>query len=128
MNRSDSTTASGKILHRVFAAAFLLVLLVEWGSHSLAFAHAAPPEGVVAVSSEHEHEDPCKTMIHCSESRRQDQVPNPGHDRIQQNSTSFGNAEIDTYLVSNRQPGIFREDANRLFRSIDPPFQPPELS
>lgn len=125
--RLCSTLASRKNLARVFAAAFVFFLLVEWGSHSLAFAHSQS-EGMVAVSADGEHEDPCKTLVRCTDGRRQDQkVPNLGHDLSQHN------AFLDRLSNSNRLDGIIadprisRANVHELFRPVSPPFHPPEL-
>jgi len=116
-------------LRIIFAAAFLCVMLVEWGSHSLAFAHGAQPEGMVAVSSEGGHnEDLCKTMVHSGDGRRQSQLPGIGHDLIQHNLFMASGARLIRRSFADTTSGISREDAHRLFRPIDPPFQPPENS
>ena len=118
-----------KYLRIIFAGAFLFVMLVEWGSHSLAFAHGARTEGMVAVSSEGGHdEDLCKTMVHSSDGRRQSQLPGISHDLIQQNLFAGTGSHFVRRPISDVNPTISREDAHRLFRPIDPPFQPPENS
>ena len=57
-------------MRRIFAVAFLFFLLAEWGSHGLAFAHSDSGEGRSAHSREDGHDDPCKTMIRCSDGRQ----------------------------------------------------------
>ncbi|HEX6124456.1 MAG TPA: hypothetical protein VFZ23_03710 [Pyrinomonadaceae bacterium] len=114
---------------RIFAAAFLVFLLAEWGSHGLAFAHSASTKGQMVFSEENGHEDPCKTMVNCPDGRRQDQkAPNSGHHTSQQNAFS-GYLPHPRGLDGSMKDSLLpREKIRRLFRSPSPPFHPPELS
>lgn len=115
-------------LRLLFAAAFLFVMLVEWGSHSLAFVHAVPTEGFVVVSGEIPHQDPCKTMVHNGEQGRQSNTPTISHYLPYQNRFWTGTDVAFNLLVIAPEPPLDREDAHRLYRPPDPPFLPPEIS
>ena len=126
---SNRRLAPFKKIHALFAVAFLFVMLVEWGSHSLAFAHAAPITGLVAVAgSEAEHDDPCRTTV-CCESRKNDQkTPGFAHDLF-----PYGSAieRADIGLPANglsEEQRVPRGAAHRIFRPKDPLLHPPEFS
>ncbi len=124
-----STLVTRKNIRCIFAVAFVIFLLVEWGSHSLAFAHASPPDGMAAVFTGGEHEDPCKTLIRCSDGRRQDQqLPNFSHDRSQQNAFFGRFSDLGQVIRPETESEIPFATSHRIFRPIDPPFHPPELS
>ena len=117
-------------LHRIIAVAFLVLLFVEWGSHSLAFSHAYSPDGQAqAVGSEERgHEDPCKTMAQGTDGTRQEKpVPNMGHDTTLAN-TFFGASAIAKDLFPQKDPRLSQSKVNSLSRTVSPPFHPPELS
>ena len=110
--------------------AFLVLLFVEWGSHSLAFSHSFAPDGQAqaVTSDERGHEDLCKTMVHGSEGTRQDKpVPNVGHD-ITQANTFFGLSGIEPSFGLRIDPRLSRSKVSGLSRPLSPPFHPPELS
>ena len=116
-------------MHALLAVAFLFVMLVEWGSHSLAFAHAAPVSGLISVSGgEAEHEDPCRTIV-CCESRRNDQkVPGISHDLFPCSSAiEHANGEPRINLLSE-EPVPSHNAADGIFRPKDPLLDPPEFS
>jgi len=119
-----------KYLRIIFAAAFLFVMLVEWGSHSLAFVHGAQPEGLVAVANEGEHDDdPCKAMVHGGDQRGGQPGPKIAHDLLSQRNAFLTGIELaDQFVFLPPLSNLDRDAAHRLFRPIDPPFQPPENS
>src|SRR5687767_6207307 len=113
--------ASFKRLSAFTGAAFLCVMLVEWGAHGLAFVHAERAGGLVGVSgTRSEHDDPCRTTV-CCENRRngQQQAPNLSH-------------EVFPYSLSPDDEGVLRpvpireivtnprQAADRIFRPKDP--------
>ena len=111
------------------AVAFLCVMLVEWGSHSLAFAHAAPVAGMVSILDvEVEHDDPCRTVV-CCESRRNDQkAPNLSHDLFPYSSViERADDDLRDEWLREEQ-SLSREAADRIFRPKDPLLHPPEFS
>lgn len=126
---SNRRFASSRNIHALVAVAFLFVMLVEWGSHSLAFVHAAPITGLVAVAgSDAEHDDPCRTIV-CCESRKNDQkAPGFTHDLF-----PYGSA-IECADIGRRLNGLSevrpvpREAVDRIFRPKDPLLHPPEFS
>jgi hypothetical protein len=126
---SNRRFASSRNIHALVAVAFLFVMLVEWGSHSLAFVHAAPITGLVSVGgSDAEHDDPCRTIV-CCESRKNDQkAPGFTHDLF-----PYGSA-IECAGIGRRLNGssevrpVPREAVDRIFRPKDPLLHPPEFS
>ena len=112
-------------MHRVVAAAFLLFLLVEWGSHSLAFSHAAT-EGASLESSETQHEDPCKTLIRCSDGKQPYQVtfrPDNQHNGFLDDL--LGWRPVGRVM---KEPPLVPDPVHSLSRSVNPPFHPPKFS
>ena len=120
-----STIRSGQNLRRFIAAAFLLFLLVEWGSHGLAFSHAASDEGAAIESTESGHEDPCKTLVRCPDGKQQDQ-PGPRYDSSQHNLFLAGLFEARFVTGLTTPDPIDRSRIGRIYRSPSPPFHPPE--
>jgi hypothetical protein len=105
----------------------MILLLAEWGSHGIIYANATSSEGQAISASEDEHEDPCKTLVRCSDGRRQDQVPNFAHDGSQHNAIFNGLSSSGRRNGVNDDPRCTR-DITGLSRPISPPFHPPELS
>lgn len=109
---------------------FLVVMLVEWGSHSLAFAHSGSSRGMIAINApEPEHDDPCRTLTTCCErSNNGGTVVSPAHHLPTYNSY----VELNEPVPALTRALIFslpaREDAQRIFRPKDPLLHPPELS
>lgn len=126
-NRSQ---ASLKKLHVILAMGFLFVMLVEWGSHSLAFAHSGYSAGMTSVNArEDKHDDPCRTMTDCCQSRKHGgMVVSPSH-----HLPSF-NSFVETIAfkpANSREIAVEpepRDDARRIHRPKDPLLHPPELS
>lgn len=119
-----------KRFHVVLAMMFLAVMLVEWGSHSLAFAHSGMQAGMIAVkASGPEHDDPCRTLTTCCErSSNGGMVLSPAHHVPSYNSY----VELyDPVPSLSRDLAVIptsREEARRIFRPKDPLLHPPELS
>jgi len=113
----------------ILAAVFLILLIVEWGSHALAYASHPSNEGQAISASEEDHQDPCKTLILCSDSGRKDQqTPNLGHD-VSQHNAFFARPSNSRRLAGFRfEPDMPLETVNRILRPPDPQFHPPELS
>lgn len=112
------------------AVAFLFVMLVEWGSHSLAFAHAAPTTGMVAVasSSEDEHDDPCRTIVCCEGKRNDQKAPNFSHDLFPYGSATESTDTGATFDRVRELSALSHNVVDRLFRPKDPLLHPPEFS
>ena len=124
------TIADRKVAHRILAAAFLLLLVVEFGSHGVILANSNSSKNVQSVqSSDSDHEDPCGTLIMCSDSRKRDQqVPSFSHDASQHNALFDRLAGMRNLSGIERDQPISFEDASAIFRPPLPPFHPPKAS
>ncbi len=105
---------------------FLIFLLVEWGSHSLAFSHSSFDGGAAIHSSDTDHDDPCKTLIRCTDGKQLD-PPNLRYDN-QHNTFLDGLSELRFVSRVLKPLLVKRERVTSLFRPISPPFHPPEFS
>ena len=111
------------------AAFFLLFMIAEWGSHGLMCPEAGTRERTSVASDQNEHEDPCDTLILCSDSKQKDrQVPSFSHDAAQHNAVFDRTSGIRTDAIVTEDPRIPFGTSNSLFRPISPPFHPPEFS
>ena len=117
-------------LRRIFAAAFLIVLLAEWGSHAVV--NASPiqaDERTSATAHQSGHDDPCQTLVLCSDSKRKDQqMPNLGHDACQHNALLDRLAGFHQLVALSTEPSIPFSNAKALSRPPDPAFHPPQIS
>lgn len=114
---------------RVIAMAFLLFLLVEWGSHAMTHAFSPAVLNHTSISADEGcHEDPCQSLILCGDSRRErQQMPNPGHQIAQPNE--LAGLIADVLLIDLREsPPIPFGTSHTIFRPSSPPLPPPELS
>ena len=123
----SSTSSARRVFQRLLAAAFLIFLLVEWGSHSLAFSHTGSTEGTAVHYNENEHDDPCKTLIRCPDGNRQD-APNVRSDGNQH--TAFPSTLLRLHGVAGllEATTIERGKVPLLRPNVRPPFHPPEFS
>ena len=125
VNRSQAL----KKLHVILALAFLFVMLVEWGSHNLAFAHSGYTAGMVSVNArEDEHDDPCESLTCCQSRKEGGAVVSPSHHLPSYNSYSEVVRFVPAYsrdFVIQASP---REDVHGIFRPKDPLLHPPEFS
>ena len=118
-----------KGLRRVFAVAFLAFLLVEWGSHNLAFAHASSDDGRAVQSQDGGHEDPCKTLIRCSDGPGRNQpVLKLSHDILQYSNFFDNLLSTPRWSDLHKDPRLRRGPVLALFRPSDPLFHPPKVS
>lgn len=119
-----------KRTHTILAMMFLAVMLIEWGSHSLAFTHSGSPGGMIAISSsEPEHEDPLHTMVDCCENGKNGgTVVSPSHHLPSFNSFVELIRFAPVYARDIAATLLLREDVQRIFRPKDPLLHPPELS
>jgi len=114
---------------RLLAALFMLVFLLEVGSHGAICSIHSPTDEQAITFHEGEHDDPCKSLILCGDSQRKDrQMPNLSHDAVQHNALFDGKDGFSAQTLFQRDPLIPFKTAHCLFRSISPPFHPPELS
>lgn len=116
--------------HVVLALMFLVVMLVEWGSHSLAFAHSGSTQGMIAINAtEPEHDDPCRSLTTCCErSGNGSTVLSPAHHVPSYNSYVGLYDPVPSWTRDLIVTAPVREDARRIFRPKDPLLHPPELS
>jgi len=124
------TLVSKKNWRRVFATAFLLFLLVEFGSHTMTHAFSPSAKNHPSVSAnEGCHEDPCQSLILCSDSRRErQQLPSPGHQTGQAADLVSFYPSADPVLDLRESPPIPFGLSHAISRPTSPPFTPPELS
>ena len=125
-NRSRSIA---KKFHAIVATAFLFVMLVEWGSHNLAFAHSGYPAGMVSVNaSEDDHDDPCKSLACCQSRKEGGTVISPSHHLPSYNSYAEVVRFIPAYSRDFVPAPSLRDDVRGIFRPKDPLLHPPEFS
>ena len=113
---------------RILAAAFLIFLLAEWGSHSVIEATPFPSQGAAISANDDPHSDPCDTLILCSDTGRRDQQRSSLGREMTPHSAPL-NLCVDLCLrtLSDESRSEFSA-ARAIFRPIIPPFYPPELS
>ena len=128
VNLSRRPLTLKEALRRIFALGFLVLLLAEWGSHGV-ITNASGAEGSAAYSKESGHDDPCQTLVRCSDSPRQNQhVLKLSHDASQHNGF------VPKLSALGRTAGLHdglrfaHSNQRALFRPPDPLFHPPELS
>ena len=125
-SRSRSLTRK---LHVILAVAFLFVMLVEWGSHNLAFAHSGYPAGMVLVNArEDAHDDPCKSLTCCQSRKEGGAVVSPSHHLPSYNSYFEVVKFVPAYARDFAIQASSREDVKGIFRPKDPLLHPPEFS
>lgn len=115
-------------MHTILAVAFLFVMLVEWGSHSLAFAHAESASGLVAVAGvDVEHDDPCRTIICCEGRKHEQTTPNSSHDISPY--TPIVERDDERLRLDRKLsvPPLLRDGAHGIFRPKNPLLHPPEF-
>jgi hypothetical protein len=112
---------------RLLAGLFLFILISEFGSHGAIC--AAPEEGearTTAVAQQNEREDPCQTLVLCSNTREKDrQAATLAHDKMQHNGfVSFFSFQLgeDAHV---RSSAFAFSDAQPRFRPPDPLLRPP---
>jgi hypothetical protein len=114
---------------RLLAGLFVLFLLAEFGSHGVAFASHSEADGRSVSETERGHEDPCATLIVCSNSQQRDQQRQKSVDTWQHNGLIDQFAGLRRHVVSSlSHSGINFEPAAGLFQPPNPPFHPPKLS
>ncbi len=113
----------------LLAALFLVVFFAEIGSHGLICSSHTPADGASVSATDGGHDDLCKTLIVCSDSKRKDQqLPVFSHDSIQHNAMFDRGTDLDNQFDMRIEPRIPITAAHTLFRPPSPPFHPPKLS
>ena len=114
---------------RLLTAFFLFVFLAEFGSHAVICEDRSASDGQSITSRDGGHEDPCQTLVLCSDGKRKDQqAPNFGHDASQHNALFDGQSDVFPQTGSQKDAAIPFTTSHCLFRPPSPPFQPPRLS
>jgi hypothetical protein len=110
------------------AATFLFVLIAEWGSHAVVCSDEFHVSDAQAISAtERGHDDPCQSLILCSDNKQKDQqVPKLGHDATQHNGLLDVFAALRPKLTAYDEPQIVFASTEELFRPPKPPFHPPK--
>ncbi|MGD9563981.1 MAG: hypothetical protein AB7F88_18150 [Pyrinomonadaceae bacterium] len=118
-----------KRTHTAMAIVFLFVMLVEWGSHNLAFAHGGPGAELVTVASGAVgHDDPCPTMICCDVPKHEQKTTTSSHYVSPCTPSAERTRETLRLDRTMKSPPLRRDDANGISRPKDPLFHPPEFS
>ncbi|MGB7207840.1 MAG: hypothetical protein WBD27_04200 [Pyrinomonadaceae bacterium] len=111
------------------AATFLIFLLAEWGSHSVIEANPLPADAPSISANDVPHDDPCDTLMLCSDRGRNDQQrSNLGREATQHSAPLDLLAVLCHRICARGASRIEFSTANVLSRYISPPFHPPELS
>jgi len=115
-------------LRAVLAALFLIFLMAEWGSHAVICSNNYESADEQTVSAtDYDHEDPCQTMVLCSDGKSRDQQTKTlGHDASQHNGLLDALRNLHPLVASFREPSMTFSWADRLFRPPSPPFHPPK--
>ena len=114
---------------RILATVFLVVFLAEAGSHGFICSGQISSEGQSVAASESGHDDPCQTLVLCSDNKQKDQqLPSFSHDSMQHNAMFDRRWELLDQIGSEDDARIPYSTAHALFRPPSPPFHPPELS
>ena len=109
--------------------AFLILLLAEWGSHSVIEQAPLSSEAASLFVSESPHGDPCDSLILCSDSRRNDQQRSSLSREMTPHCAPLDMfAALQEQIWVSEQYPVDLSTAYRLFRPNNPPFYPPELS
>lgn len=114
-------------LSRTLAAVFLALMVFEFASHGMICVNRYHSEEPAVVATDYGHDDPCQTLVMCSQSRQRDQQqPRFGHETVQHNGL-VGLFDINTPLFDPCSSRASLHSSTReIFRPPDPPFQPPE--
>jgi hypothetical protein len=116
-----------KISRRVVAAAFLVFMLAEWGSHVMVHINSSGSGAVVATSGSH-RDDPCDTHIQCDSRRHDRQLPGISHDLMPIVSLSDAFAYVMPLLGADEARPLPDYMAAASIRPPDPHFRPPEFA
>jgi len=129
MRFSIRTLAKKDKRRRILATLFLVVFLAEAGSHGFICSGQISSEGQSINASESGHDDPCQSLVLCSDNKQKDQqLPGFSHDSMQHNAMFDRPWELLNQTGIEQEARIPYSTAHALFRPPSPPFHPPELS
>ena len=121
----NGPSGSGRNLKRVISVAFLLVLLAEWGSHTVFQATTSAGDGSAISAYDDQHGDLCDSRLPSDNGRNERQSPDTGHEVFQSNGLLNDSSRIILWRDVSQ---IEFSSAKGLFRPPSSPFHPPELS
>jgi hypothetical protein len=111
---------------RLLAVVFLFVFLAEAGSHAVICASHSDGDAHSFSSSGGGHEDPCQTLVLCRSQRKDQKLPNLGHDASQHNALFDRIRDLTPLIEAREDANTSPSAAHCLFRPPNPPFQPPK--
>jgi hypothetical protein len=116
-------------VRRLFAVSFLFLMFAEWGSHGIIYANSISSDSRSISASEGGDEDPCNTLIMCSDGHRRDrQMPSFSHDATPHNALFDRNAGFKNLGLGQKNAKLSVTNVNGIFRPPDPTFHPPNFS
>ena len=111
------------------AAAFLFVLFAEWGSHAVICSDDFQAGGQSMSAVQTGHEDPCQTLVLCSDNKQKDrQTPSFSHEASQHNGLVDVFAALTPKLTALDEGSTTFDTTAPIFRPPEPPFNPPKRS
>jgi len=114
---------------RLLAGFFLFILLAEFASHGAICAVVYHHSEAEMTASGHDSEDPCQTLILCSNTREKDrQAASFAHDKVQHNGLIGGFLLPAGDAVRTDASPLFFPETRPRFRPPDLLFRPPELA
>jgi len=118
-----------KYKRQILAGFFIFVFIAEIGSHVAICSDHSPVDETSVTMTEGEHDDPCKTLVTCSDSNRNDhQTQNLRHDASQHNALYDRGLDFLAAIEINNGEEIPPLTGHAIFRPPSPPFQPPQIS
>lgn len=116
-------------LSRFLAGAFLALLVFEFASHGMICSNQHHSEEPAMYATDYGHNDPCETLVMCSQSRQRDQQqPRFGHETVQHNGLAGLFDVSETFYQARSDLSHMHSNIGEIFRPPDPPFQPPKRS
>jgi len=120
--------AKRRNLRRVLAVGLLVLLLVEWGSHSVSYEHSSSTDAP-SITAHGGHGDICNTLILCSSSSRHDQQNQSlGRDPSQHAAPIDLFAAVSSNFLFRLRSQTDFASGEAIFRPPNTPFHPPEIS
>jgi hypothetical protein len=114
---------------RILVTIFVMLYLAEFSSHALICTGLSSKDAEAMSQRGSSHEDPCKSLILCNDSKQRDrQSPGFAHDATQHNALIDSFADLGYLLLLTKEPRIPSLAGEGLFRSLSPPTHPPKLA
>ncbi|KXJ98626.1 MAG: hypothetical protein UZ17_ACD001002696 [Acidobacteria bacterium OLB17] len=123
------TFAKNKKWIRLISGLFFVVLVAEFASHGAICAVVVHHTADEMTASQHDSEDPCQTLVLCSNNREKErQTASFAHDKVQHNGLIGGFLLPSDADLGRAAASFAYADSKPLFRPPDPQFRPPKLS